>query len=143
MNLNNTLTLTTRCPDCAQAFIVRTGDTLSCTRCDWSEWVSQSDVADVRLMHCVMIDRPGTPCEICGGKLGVRFEAVFDDSTRMILCAFCGSGVEKAQKVEDVRSIYGMEAAQLVLDGWTVDSAANHVQGDCDTQLCMHPSHNN
>lgn len=40
-----------------------------------------------------------------------------------------------------VGEIYGDEAARLVRRGWTVDAAANHVQGSCDRELCTHPAH--
>lgn len=33
------------------------------------------------------------------------------------------------------------EALPLVANGWTVDSALDHVQGICDQALCTHPSH--
>lgn len=33
------------------------------------------------------------------------------------------------------------DAVPLVANGWTMDSALNHVQGMCDILLCTHPSH--
>jgi hypothetical protein len=32
-------------------------------------------------------------------------------------------------------------AAELVEQGWTVESALSHVEGTCDLELCGHPSH--
>ena len=43
--------------------------------------------------------------------------------------------------IEAARRFYGDEAAKLVADGWTVDAAANHVQGACDVNICTHPMH--
>lgn len=43
---------------------------------------------------------------------------------------------ERADQLEAVRRIYGNAAAELVVNGWTVDSAASHVTGVCDLELC-------
>lgn len=48
---------------------------------------------------------------------------------------------ERAQMIASVREFYGDDAADLVANGWTVDSALNHVQGMCDITLCTHPAH--
>lgn len=48
---------------------------------------------------------------------------------------------DREQRIADVRRFYGDEAAELVFDGWTVDSAISHVEGTCDVVLCTHPSH--
>jgi hypothetical protein len=49
--------------------------------------------------------------------------------------------IERERLIADVERFHGGEAAQLVRDGWTVDSAINHVSGSCDIELCTHPSH--
>lgn len=51
------------------------------------------------------------------------------------------SGVIRADQIATVRELYGQDAAALVADGWTVDSAINHTVGACDVALCTHPSH--
>lgn len=43
---------------------------------------------------------------------------------------------ERANQLEGVRAIYGDTAADLVADGWTVDSAIAHVSGTCDLAIC-------
>ena len=48
---------------------------------------------------------------------------------------------QHALDVLHVRTFYGDEAAQLVSDGWTIDSAIDHVTGGCDHYLCTHPAH--
>lgn len=39
-------------------------------------------------------------------------------------------------QIAAVREHYGKRAAQLVSDGWTVDSAVAHTTGTCDRELC-------
>lgn len=48
---------------------------------------------------------------------------------------------ERERMISDVRDFHGDAAAQLVVDGWTVDSAISHVSGTCDRELCTgeHP----
>jgi hypothetical protein len=48
---------------------------------------------------------------------------------------------EREQMISDVRDSYGDEAAQLLVDGWTLDGALAHVDGSCDVTICTHPSH--
>lgn len=43
---------------------------------------------------------------------------------------------ERDTMLRDVRDVYGDEAAELVANGWTVDSALSHVEGTCDRELC-------
>ena len=40
------------------------------------------------------------------------------------------------QTVYDVRRIHGTTAADLVANGWTVESALAHIEGTCDRALC-------
>lgn len=40
------------------------------------------------------------------------------------------------RRVRDVRDIYGVAAAELVADGWTVDGAIAHVRSECDQTIC-------
>jgi hypothetical protein len=47
----------------------------------------------------------------------------------------------QAEQLQGVRELHGEEAAQLVLDGWTIDGAISHVEGTCDRELCTHPAH--
>lgn len=57
-------------------------------------------------------------------------------------CGECAEAAEQLVRsereavIDDVRSVYGSEAAELVRNGWTVDSAIAHVSGDCDRELC-------
>lgn len=44
-------------------------------------------------------------------------------------------------ELELIRKHYGDEAVNLINDGWTVDSALNHVGATCDQYACSHPSH--
>lgn len=48
---------------------------------------------------------------------------------------------ENQPTADDVRDVYGDEAATLVEQGWTVNSAIDHVEGHCDRVLCTHPDH--
>lgn len=43
---------------------------------------------------------------------------------------------ERAEQLKAVRDIYGDQAAELLANGWTVDSAINHVTGVCDLEAC-------
>lgn len=42
----------------------------------------------------------------------------------------------RADELAYVRTTYGDQAAALVANGWTVDSAISHVSGTCDLELC-------
>jgi len=44
-------------------------------------------------------------------------------------------------RADTVRSLYGVEAADLLAQGWTVEAAIDHVTGHCDVWFCTHPSH--
>jgi hypothetical protein len=43
---------------------------------------------------------------------------------------------ERQAQRDYVRATYGDQAAELLADGWTVDSAISHVTGTCDLELC-------
>jgi hypothetical protein len=43
---------------------------------------------------------------------------------------------ERQAERDYVRATYGPYAAELLANGWTVDSAINHVTGVCDLELC-------
>lgn len=52
----------------------------------------------------------------------------------------------RQEQIADVARFYGDDAAQLVSDGWTVDSAIAHTTGTCDRELCtahdeLHDAH--
>lgn len=71
--------------------------------------------------------------------------AIFCGTPRAVAqrdCIACAIELdERETMLRDVRDFYGDEAAELVANGWTIDSAVDHVQGACDLMLCTHESH--
>lgn len=90
-------------------------------------WLQLADAMEVCPEHVV-------DAAICADDQALDCEAGIES-------AIASEKLERDRMIESVRELHGEETAQLILGGWTVESAIAHHEGSCNRELCqgIHP----